>query len=483
MTRYRCDVCNVFEYDPVPGEPSAGIPAGSHPVDLPGSWECPICGSDRTHIRLLSAEPVPAPDRTPEQAAAPPGSLSYPARWARHADSLEATMADIHAIAVTGQSIIEPMRTLKPAAVSWDDILVLGAQIARLPVEATVPVNTRTVIGPAAVQPLVIETPLFVTHMSFGALSREVKIALAKGSAAVRTAIGSGEGGILPEERQHAYRYILEYVPNRYSITRENLRAADAIEIKIGQSVEPGLGAMLPGEKVTEEIGRIRGFSPGTDILSPATYDDIRTPADLKEKIRWLREESGGRPVGVKIAAGHIEEDLDAILPAGPDFVTIDGRPGASGAAPRFIKDSTSVPTIYALHRARKHLDRRRAEQVSLVVTGGLRISPDFAKALALGADAIALGTAALIACACQQYRICHTGRCPVGVTTQDPELRARLDPDAAAQRLANFLRVSTDEVARFARLCGHTDVHTLSLRDLCTTSREIAEYTDIPHV
>jgi glutamate synthase domain-containing protein 2/rubredoxin len=482
MARYRCDVCNVFEYDLAAGDPSAGIPPGTHPADLPEAWECPICGADRTHLRLLPVDGESAPDHSPELATARMDPLAYPVHWARHVDSFEVTMADIHEIAVTGRSIIEPMRTLKPA-VSWDDILVLGAQFARIPVEYTVPVNTRTVIGPAAAKPLVMETPLFVTHMSFGALSREVKVALAKGSARVKTAIGSGEGGIHPDERQHAYRYILEYVPNRYSITRENLRSSDAIEIKIGQSVEPGLGAMLPGEKVTEEIGRIRGYIPGTDIVSPATYDDIRSTAELQAKIRWLRDESGGRPVGVKIAAGHIEEDLDAILPAGPDFITIDGRPGASGAAPRFIKDATSVPTIHALHRARKHLDRRGADQVSLIVTGGLRISPDFAKALALGADAVALGTAALIACACQQYRICHTGRCPVGVTTQDPELRARLDPDAAAERLANYLRVSTDEIARFARLCGHTDVHALSLRDLCTTSREIAEYTDIPHV
>ena len=482
MTRYRCDVCDIFEYDPAVGDPPAGVPAGAHPSDLPEGWECPICSADRTHLRMLSPDDVTAPDHGPELAAARRDSLAYPVHWARHADSFEVTMTDIHEISVTGRSLIEPMRTLKPA-VPWDNILVLGAQIARLPVEETVPVNTRTVIGPAAAQPLVIETPLLVTHMSFGALSREVKVALAKGSAAVKTAIGSGEGGIHPEERQHAYRYILEYVPNRYSITRENLRDADAIEIKIGQSVEPGLGAMLPGEKVTEEIGRIRGYPPGTDIISPATYPDIRTPADLEGKVRWLRDESGGRPVGVKIAAGHIEEDLDAILAAHPDFITIDGRPGASGAAPRFIKDSTSVPTIYALHRARTHLDRRGAEQVSLIVTGGLRISPDFAKALALGADAVALGTSALIACACQQYRICHTGRCPVGVTTQDPELRSRLDPDAAAGRLANFLRVSTEEVARFARLCGHTDVHSLSLRDLATTNREIAEFTDIPHV
>jgi glutamate synthase domain-containing protein 2/rubredoxin len=461
MTWYRCNVCNVFEYDAEKGDPGTGILPGTGPAQFPENWECPVCGSDHTHLLpILEEKGEIRPKR------------EYP-EW---------YLDDIVSMAETGQSVIEGMRTGLPV-VSWDEILILGAQVARVPVEVTVPVNTRTVIGPAAKQPLIIETPVLVTHMSFGALSREVKIALAKGSAAVKTAIGSGEGGIHPDERREAYRYILEYVPNRYSITRENLRAADAIEIKIGQSVEPGLGAMLPGEKVTEEIGRIRGYPPGTDIVSPATYQDIRTPADLQEKIRWLREESGGRPVGVKIAAGHVEEDLDAILPAEPDFITIDGRPGASGAAPKFVKAATSVPTIFALHRAREHLDRRGAEQVSLVITGGLRISPDVAKALALGADAVAIGTAALIACGCRQFRICHTGRCPTGITTQDPALRARLDVEKSAERLANFLRVSTDELATFARLCGHTDVHALSLRDLCTTSSEIARYTDIPHV
>jgi glutamate synthase domain-containing protein 2/rubredoxin len=461
MTRYRCNICNTFEYDPQKGDPGTGIASGTEPAQFPEKWECPICGSDHTHLLpILEEKRGIRPKR------------EHP-EW---------YLDDIVSMAETGESVIEGMRTALPVA-SWDEILVLGAQIARIPVEATVPVNTRTVIGPAAEHPMVLETPIFVTHMSFGALSREVKIALAKGSAAAKTAIGSGEGGIHPEERQQAYRYILEYVPNRYSITRENLKAADAIEIKIGQSVEPGLGAMLPGEKVTEEIGRIRGFSPGTDILSPATYPDIRTPADLEEKVRWLREESGGRPVGVKIAAGHVEEDLDAILPAKPDFITIDGRPGASGAAPKFVKAATSVPTIFALHRAREHLDRRGVQQVSLVITGGLRISPDFTKALALGADAVAVGTSALIACGCRQFRICHTGRCPTGVTTQDPALRARLDVDRSAQRLANFLRVSTEELATFARLCGHTDVHALSLRDLATTSDDIARHTSIPHV
>ncbi len=168
---------------------------------------------------------------------------------------------------------------------------------------------------------------------------------------------------------------------------------------------------------------------------------------------------------------------------AEPDFITIDGRPGATGAALKYIKASTSVPTLFALYRARKYLDENNIRDVSLVITGGLRVSSDFAKALCLGADAIAVGTAALMACACQQYRICDTGNCPVGVTTQKPELRERLKSDISAKRLENFLRVSTEELRDFARLTGNDDVHALSIRNICTTNSEISNHTEIPHV
>ena len=266
--------------------------------------------------------------------------------------------------------------------------------------------------------------------MSFGALSREIKIALAKGSAAVGTAICSGEGGILEDELQAAHKYIFEYVPNQYSVTDENLQRVDAIEIKIGQSAKPGMGGHLPGNKVTAEIAAVRGRPEGRDIISPARFDDIRTPDDLKRKVDWLREKSGGKPIGIKIAAGNIEADLEFAVHAEPDFITLDGRAGATGAAPKFVKDATSIPTIFALCRARRFLDERQLDNISLVVTGGLRISSDFAKALALGADAVAIATAALMAAGCQQYRICNTGRCPVGVTSQDPQLRGRLKID-----------------------------------------------------
>jgi glutamate synthase domain-containing protein 2 len=257
----------------------------------------------------------------------------------------------------------------------------------------------------------------------------------------------------------------------------------DAVEIKIGQSAKPGLGGHLPGTKVTDEIAEIRGFPAGEDIISPAHFDDIGSADELRTKVDWLRETSGGKPVGVKLAAGHIEADLAVALAAGPDFVTIDGRAGATGAAPKVVKDATGIPTLFALARARRFLDEHGVGEVSLVITGGLRISSDIAKALAMGADAVALATSALIAAGCQQYRICHTGRCPVGITTQDPELRARLKVELSAQRLENFLRVTAKELEDFARLAGHDDVHQLGIGDLRTTSSEIARYTTIAHV
>jgi glutamate synthase domain-containing protein 2 len=293
----------------------------------------------------------------------------------------------------------------------------------------------------------------------------------------------SGEGGVLPESLESAHRYIFEYVPNQYSVTEENLKRVDAIEIKIGQSAKPGMGGHLPGKKVTAEIAKVRGFKEGEDIISPSRFADIRTGEDLRKKVDWLRETSGGRPIGVKFAAGNVEADLEVALSAGPDFITIDGRAGATGAAAKFIKAAASVPTIFALHRARKYFDDKGIKDVSLIITGGLRISTDFAKALAIGADAIAIGTSALMAIGCQQYRICNTGKCPMGITTQDPQLRAGFDIERSARGLANFLAATTEELRHFARLTGHDDVHKLAIGDLCTANSEISGHTEIEHV
>ena len=467
---YECGLCgHIYDEDQ----------EGNRWDELPDDWECPVCGSPRSDFVLIRRQaPADAPPFSREKRA----NVEYLSDWARSRDDLEVHMADIHQMAISGGSIIEPMRTTAPA-LSWDDILIKGAQLARIPLNEEAAVNTTTVIGPRARHPLVIDSPIYITHMSFGALSREVKIALSKGSAAARTAMCSGEGGILHESFENAYRYIFEYVPNRYSVTDEYLLAVDAVEIKIGQSVKPGMGGHLPAQKVTAEIAAIRGFPEDIDIISPSHFPDIKDRHDLKKKVDWLRQKSGGKPIGVKIAAGNIEADLEVALSAEPDFVTVDGRPGATGAAAKFVKMAASVPTVFALYRARQILDHHGAEGVSLLITGGLRISPDFAKALALGADAVAIGTAALMAAGCQQYRICHTGRCPMGITTHDPELRARLDIEKSAQRVENFLTVSTEELRSFARMTGNDDIHALSVSDLCTTNSEISNHTNVEHV
>ncbi len=466
MAKYRCRICHY-----VYNEKTEGLFFD----DLLPDWICPVCGAARSEFDRLEDEPEPP---APSEPVRERKSFDD---YRRASDEFETAMADIHRMALTGESVIEPMRSRKPV-VSWDDILIKGAQLARLPLNPAEAADTKTVIGPRAQKPLVIGTPIIVSHMSFGALSREAQAALALGSGAAGTAMSSGEGGILVEALGMAHKYIFEYVPNRYSLTPENLQRVDAVEIKFGQSAKPGLGGHLPGGKVTAEIAAIRGVPEGADIRSPSRFPDIRSRDDLKRKVDELRTLSKGRPIGIKFAAGDIEADLEFALFAGPDFVTLDGRAGATGAAIKHIKDATSVPTIYALDRARRYLERRGIKDVTLIVTGGLRVSPDFAKALALGADAVAIGTAALMAIGCQQYRICDTGRCPVGIATQDPGLRARLDVDEAARGLANFLRVSTEELKDFSRLTGHDSVHKLSVRDLVTTSSEISAHTSIPH-
>jgi len=389
-------------------------------------------------------------------------------------------MKEIHEMAVTGRTIGGAMGTQMPMP-GWDDILLLGAQLNPPPLEDDAPVETRTVIGKHAKKPMVLDSPVYISHMSFGALSKETKVALAKGSALAKTAMCSGEGGILPEEKAASYKYIFEYIPNKYSVTDENLKTADAIEIKIGQGTKPGMGGHLPGEKVTPEIAALRGKKPGEDVQSPSKFPEINSKEDLKAMVDMLRERSEGRPIGIKIAAGRIEQDLEHCVFAQPDFITIDGRGGATGSSPFFLREATTVPTVYALSRARKYLDSVHSD-IALVITGGLRVSPDFAKALAMGADAIAIASAALIAAACQQYRICGSGNCPVGIATQNPELRARLNMEATVRRVANFLNVSLSELKTFARITGHSSVHDLSLSDLITLDKDIEEFTGIPH-
>ena len=459
---YKCTICGHIHNEEATG------------ILLKNLDKCPICGQPISKfVRVENSEPREKQDTFDSD-------LSYDKNYAKSDKDIR-YMDAIHEMAITGKSIVSAMYTDMPMP-NWDEILILGNQLNPQPLESDIDVNTRTVIGKNAKRPLVIESPIYITHMSFGALSRETKIALAKGSAAVKTAQCSGEGGILPEEMENAYKYIFEYVPNKYSVNEDNLKNADAIEIKIGQSTKPGLGGQLQGEKVTEEIAKIRGKALGEDIHSPATIPEVKSKEDLKDLVDDLRSRSRGRPIGLKFAAGRIEDDLDYVRYAEPDFITIDGRGGSTGASPKLIRDSTSVPTIYALSRARRYLDEYESE-IDLTITGGLRVSSDFAKALAMGANAVAVGTAAMIAAACQQYRICDSGDCPVGVATQDEDLRKRLKIETASKRVENYLNVSTEELKTFARITGHSDVHDLDVNDLCTINSEISDYTEIRHV
>lgn len=478
---YKCSVCGYIFDEEAEGK------------TLEELGECPMCKQPLEKFEPVEAEEDDEAEVLPQtedqnscencQQGEEPEEmeldLNYP-KETRKTNSDYRYMKEIHEMAVTGKSIIEAMGTRMPMP-NWDDILIMGAQLNPMPLSEHAPVSTMTVIGKNAKRPMILDSPVYISHMSFGALSKETKVAMAKGSAMAKTAMCSGEGGILPEEMEASYRYIFEYVPNQYSVTDENLKRTDAIEIKIGQGTKPGMGGHLPGEKVTPEIAEIRNKPLGEDVISPSTIPGVETKEDLKELVKELRRRSDGRPIGIKIAAGKIEKDLEYVVFAEPDFITIDGRGGATGASPALVRDATSVPTIYALHRARKYLDTVRCD-AELVITGGLRVSSDFAKALAMGADAVAVASAAMVAAACQQYRICGSGMCPVGVATQDEELRKRLQGEAAAKRVANYLNCSKEELKTFARITGHSNVHDLELSDLCTISREISEFTDIVH-
>ncbi len=337
----------------------------------------------------------------------------------------------------------------------WEDIQFLPAQLWKKPLLDDAPVTTETIIGPNAEKPLVLSMPLFVSDMSFGALSREAKIALSMGADMAGTGICSGEGGMLPEEQANNH-------------------------FKGGQGAKTGTGGHLPGNKVIGEIAKVRGLQEGQSAISPATFPDISSVADFKEIALEVKERTGGIPVGFKIAASHVEKDIDFALEVGTDYIILDGRGGGTGAAPTILRDNINVPTIPALARARKHLDKSDAKGISLVITGGLRIPPDFAKALMLGADAVALSNSAIQAIGCLGMRACNSNNCPVGIATQKDHLRQRLIIESSAQQLKNFFEASNELMKVVARSCGYDDFRNFNHDDLVTFNRDMYYLTGI---
>lgn len=387
----------------------------------------------------------------------------------------------IQRLSKTGESENSAMRTLETFP-DFQSILFKGAQLDPMPLNGDVKVNLETVIGKRAKKPLPLALPFYVSHMSFGAISREAKIALAKGTTLVDTAMCSGEGGMLPESRAAAKKYIYELGTAAFSHDDDVIRQADAVEIKIGQAVKPGLGGHLPIEKITPEIAKIRGLKLGEASVSPGRLSGVDKIEDLIEMVAHIRDLTGGVPVGIKFSAGHIEADIELALQANPDFITIDCRGGATGSSPKFLKDHVGVPAIYATRRARKYLDLVGSD-VSLCMTGGFRDAADIAKGLALGADAIALATASLIAIGCLQSKVCHTGTCPAGIATQDETLRALFNEEKALRQFQNFYQGTAKELEVFARSNGKDDIHQLRVEDLVTISNEVSAFTDISHV
>ncbi|MBF0381088.1 MAG: rubredoxin [Magnetococcales bacterium] len=459
--QYECDVCS-WVYDENLGDPDGGIEPGTLWKDIPDDWVCPDCGAGKDEFTHIVKKVKPA--------------SFYLEKWQRKSDEREGDLSAILNKAITGRESLSPMRTGK-----WqnplEDIVFLPAQLARSPIDyRDLNPDLAITIGPKAKRPLELKLPFYVSDMSFGSLSKEAKIALAKGSAAAGTAIFGGEGGLLAPEYEAAKAYVFEYSTGRFGASQENLKKSHAIQIKVGQAAKAGLGGHLLAAKVTPEIAEARGVKAGEDIISPAHHPDILSPQDLKKKVAWLREVSDGAPIGVKIVAGRIEEDIEVAIAGEVDFITIDSRGGGTGAAPDHIKDNVCIPLPHALSRATKVLQKKGVrDAISLLVTGGVRTSADIAKCLALGADGVGLATTSMIGIGCQQYRVCHKGTCPVGIATQDGELRKRFDVDKSAAMLDNLFHVYGAELADFIRICGKSSVGELSKDDLSGLTIDIA--------
>ena len=364
----------------------------------------------------------------------------------------------------------------------WENIQFLPAQLSKRPLMDDANVNTKVIIGSRAKKPLELSMPYFVSDMSFGALSREAKIALSKGAEMAGTGICSGEGGMLPDEQKNNSRYFYELASGKFGFSWEAVQKAQAFHFKGGQGAKTGTGGHLPGTKVTKEIAEVRGLTPGENAISPATFPDLKNVADFKKMANEVRVKTGGIPIGFKIAASHIENDIAFALEVGVDYIILDGRGGGTGSAPSILRNNINVPTIPALARARKFLDDNNAKDVSLIITGGLRVAEDFAKALMLGADAVAVANSALQAIGCLGMRACNTNNCPVGIATQKEDLRSRLIIASSAKQLSNFFEASNELVKVIARSCGYDDVNLFKQSDLTTIDRDMYHLTGIKY-
>ena len=398
----------------------------------------------------------------------------------------EPTVELIHALARDGLEKVGhhgPMGAMgvpRPTLPQWDDIQMLTAQVATKPHLEDVDVGTDLVIGPNAEKPLRLEIPIFVSDMSFGALSEEAKTAMARGAEMAGTGICSGEGGMLPEEQAENSRYFYELASAKFGFSEDLLPKVQAFHFKGGQGAKTGTGGHLPGNKVKGKIAQVRQLEEGQAAVSPPTFAEFSTAQDYKEFADRVREVTGGIPIGFKLSAQHIEKDIDFALEASVDYIILDGRGGGTGAAPLIFRDNISVPTIPALARARRHLDQSDRRDVTLIITGGIRTPSDFIKAMCLGADGVAVSNSAMQAIGCIAARICNTNNCPVGIATQQGHLRAKLNVQKSAEQLARFFTASTELMKVMARACGHNHLNQFNVEDITSWKKEMAELAGI---
>ncbi len=362
----------------------------------------------------------------------------------------------------------------------WDEIQVMVAQMATKPLLEDVAVATELVIGPRAKKPLKLAIPLFVSDMSFGALSEEAKVSLAKGAELAGTGICSGEGGMLPEEQAANSRYFYELASAEFGYDESKLKQVQAFHFKGGQGAKTGTGGHLPGSKNIGKISQVRGIPEGEPAISPPTFKNLHTAQDFKRFADRVRDVTGGIPIGFKLSANHIEDDIQFALDASADYIILDGRGGGTGAAPEMFRDHISVPTIPALARARRYLDKQGANDVTLIITGGLRVPMDFVKAMALGADGVAISNSAMQSIGCVAARMCNTNNCPAGIATQKADLRQRLNVEKASGQLKNFFQASVELMQVMARACGHNELRQFNPNDLATWNRDMARLAGV---
>ncbi len=378
--------------------------------------------------------------------------------------------------------VVDAMGVPRTQLPTWDDIQILTAQLHCLPLLDDEAVGTDIVIGPNAQKPLRLDIPLLVSDMSFGALSVPAKVALARGAELAGTGICSGEGGMLPEEQEANSRYFYELASARFGFSWDRLMSVQAFHFKGGQGAKTGTGGHLPGAKVNAKIAEVRGLKEGQSAISPSRFPDWDDISQIRNFANQVRDRTGGIPIGYKLSAQHIEKDIDAALEVGVDYIILDGRGGGTGAAPILFRDNISVPTIPALARARRHLDRLGRKDITLIITGGLRKPADFIKALALGADAVAVSNAAMQAIGCIAMRACHTNNCPVGIATQKPHLVSRIVVEKSASQLRNFFEASVELMCVMARACGHRHLSQFSIDDLTTWQKDMAELSGVAY-